>query len=284
MTAPRIFTITIAKNEDVWIGPTLDAWAPFAEKMLVMDTGSSDQTLTFLEDWASDDDGNKLDEVELHVYCQDVGASMVARHMLIERVPKEEDNWIVLLDADEVYAESQIRELLRLMQNPDIDYIGVRPIPIGWDGKTCFYYGPLEPFDPADKLKYTTQYWCPKVTIRAFRSTRLDGICDPRWGKETLYVRFDEKRHHITDDFKMVPGMPDGCVAVQFSGRVDWQERLHFCHMSLVARSSKWKEIGHADGALDRCRRAHPASIPLPDWVDVPESVKNTLAGLEKPF
>lgn len=288
---PKIYTVTIARNEDVWVGPALDAWEKFSERRLILDTGSLDNTIESALEVSKRQPRAPLGEVQhTIVYVQhegeamSVGEAMVERQMLIDRIPRSDDSWVVILDADEVYSESAIFALIDKMSDPEIDYIGTRPVPVGWDGKTCFYTSPLEPFDESDRAKYTTPYWCPKVTIHAMRRSRLDGVSDPRWGAETFYVQFDAERHRITDDFKPTR-VPAGTIPIQFTGRTYWSN-ISYCHMSYVTRSSKWREIEQIPGsnAMDRCRVKAPAPHQLPGWFEVPESVRRTLATLERPF
>ena len=277
---PKIFTITICRNEDVWIGQTIRAWLPFAETMFVQDTGSTDGTMGALCDIVAEGSG----KVMVGQYAMDVGAAMVERQRLIERIPKDHDYWIVVLDADELWDEENIRALIKIMGDPEVDAIGVRPVPIGWDGESVFYTSPLEPFDPEDAKRFTTPFWCPKVTTRAYRSTRLDLMAQPEWGKESYIVKLDPARHRLTPDYKH-EGEPDGYVCCMYTGRTKWTD-LWYSHMSYVTRSSKWREIGQVPGsnALDRCRARGPAEFQLPPTHRVSDTVKAVLDGLERPW
>lgn len=275
---PHIFPITITRNEDQFISATLRAWIPFADTMFVQDTGSIDRTMGEICDVVSSYPG----KVMVGQYEMGVGESLVERQRLIDRIPKDHDYWILVLDADEIWPESQIKKAIALMSNPEFDYIGTRQVPIGWDGRTCYDPRCLQPPDPADVARFTTMYWCPKFTTRLFRSTRLDGVCNPVWGGETLYVKFDEDRHTLTDDFKRQP-VPDGCINTMFSGRTNWTD-IYFWHATNLTRSSKWREIPQTPGsnATNRRRCPSPAPYSLPPGVDVPESMMQILRGLER--
>jgi hypothetical protein len=275
---PLVWTITICRNEDRVLGATLGEWAQYAHRMLVMDTGSIDSTLDVLMACRKKQ-GHQLD-VHLSEPL-DVGAAMVARQKLIDLVPKDENNWIVLLDADEVWHGWSAYSLMHTMMNPEIDYIAVRPVSIGQDCASMYggYYFDKE--DLADRAKFTTEHWCDKWSTRAWRSTRLDCVSDPRWGGEVFSVKLDPKRHTLTPDYKPEP-MPEGHVSTMFTGRTEWGFN-HFCHLTNFTRSSKWAEIPQIPGsnAMDRARwrtRGRNGAFPLPDFFNVPESVRRIAA------
>ena len=280
---PLIFPITVCKNEDVWIRPVIEAWLPFAETMFVQDTGSIDRTMGELADIVSTYPG----KVMIGQYEMGVGESMVERQRLIERIPKEHEYWIVLLDADEVWPESQLRAFLARLENPDVDYVACRPVAIGCDLKSSYGSHYFEPENPADLERYTTTRFCDKWTTRAFRASRLDAVVNPSWGGETFVVKLDTERHEITPDFKEQK-VPPGTINTMFTGRTDWTD-IYFCHMTNHTRSSKWAEIQQVPGsnAMDRARwrtRGSVGNHRLPEGFEIPDSVRTIVTSQGWPF
>lgn len=270
---PRIFTVTIAKNEDRVIGATLSAWKPFAEKMLVMDTGSVDATVH-----------NALKSVDVEIECErrDVGASMVARQELIDRIPRDPDCWMLTLDADEVMPESQIRALIDRMSDPETDFVAVRPVALGQDLVSMYTPYHFEPEKIEDRAKFTTEHWCDKWSTRAYRASRGVTVTDARWGCEVYSVPVMPGRDKITPDFKEEP-VPPGHVSTMFTGRTAWTD-IYFLHLTNFTRSSKWAEIPQIPGsnAMDRARwrnRNRNGEYPFPYFHEVPESVRAIAAG-----
>ena len=286
---PRVYTITVAKNEDSFLGHALDSWAKHAYDQYVLDTGSIDNTMDEIEacDKRRKAMADRTAGMTSWRRMATVGESMVARQWLLDKIPaSDEGDWVVILDADELYGEPEIEALLRLMADPEIDYIGTRPIPLGWDCSSVFYTAPLEPFDPADRFdpRLTTPYWCPRVTIHAMRRTRLQGVSDPNWGTEVFWTPFDIARHRPTDDMKPAP-VPSGGIPVQFTGRTAWTD-IHYWHLSYLTRSSRWRDIEQIpnSNAMDRCRARAAAQYPLPSRYSVPEFVRKAVATLERPW
>lgn len=275
---PRIFPITICRNEDQFIGATLRAWLPFADTMFVQDTGSIDRTMGEVCDIFSSYPG----KVMVGQHEMGVGEAMVERSRLIERIPKDHDYWILVLDADEVWPESQVRALLARLEDDSIDYVAVRPVSIGYDLATTYepYY-----FDPPlekDYARYTTPYFCPKWTTRAFRSNRLDKIVNPSWGGETMVVKWDDSRHTLTRDARPQDDVPPGYVSTMFTGRTAYTD-IYFNHCSYMTRSSKWAEIPPTPGsnATDRARwrtRGRHGQFPLPQGFEIAESVRHVVS------
>lgn len=276
---PRIFTVTIAKNEDRVIGATLDAWAPFAERMLVMDTGSVDETARILERREANID---FEHLFLSVRSCEVGASMIARQLLIDFIPREENVWMLTLDADEVWPEPQIRALIDRMSDPEIDFLAVRPVALGQDLVSMYapYY--FEPEKIEDRAKFSTEHWCDKWSTRAYRASRGVTVTDARWGCEVYSVPVMSGRDKITPDFKEEP-VPPGHVSTMFTGRTAWTD-IYFLHLTNFTRSTKWREIPQIPGsnAMDRARwrnRGRNGEYPFPYFHEVPESVRAIAAG-----
>lgn len=277
---PRIFTTTICRNEDRVIGATLDAWEPFADTMYVIDTGSIDRTREAMFEPPRDDS-----KVYVNVCrAKTVGDAMTLRQLMINRVMQHECAWILTLDSDEVWAESQIRALLHRMEDPEIDFIAVRPVAIGQDCASMYAPHYFEPENLEDRVKFSTEHWCDKWSTRAYRASRCITVSDSRWGCEVFSVAMDSYRDKLTPDYKPEP-VPEGHVSTMFTGRTAWTD-IYFNHLTNFTRSSKWAEIEQVLGsnAMDRARwrrMGRRGRYPLPAHFEIPESVRRIAEGEE---
>jgi glycosyltransferase involved in cell wall biosynthesis len=258
---PRVIAHTICKDEDRWIAPTIRAWAPFCYRMKIWDTGSRDGTYAILRNMV-DSSVSMRQVVELRqVGRLGVDQAMAIRHDMIQQTQKDDDIWILILDADEIWHPDMIAQALMHLRDPEIDYLGVRPIPFGEDCRFAYYDCVFQDPDPNDVDLHSTMYWCPKYTIRFHRSTRLDGVYNATWGLETFGVKIDPDRHERTSDF-VDRNLPEGLMEVQYTGRARWTDIGYF-HASLIKRSS-----------LRVPRRNAPATHPIPAEYETPLEVK----------
>lgn len=261
----RIVSHTICKDEDRFIGATLSAWAPYCEKMMVWDTGSTDSTIDMLDNMAS---------LDLRIRVRYLGpmtvdSAMGIRDRQIQATRKAEDLWILILDADEIWHPEEIEKALVALRNPEIDHLGVRPISIGEDPRTCYnpyYFQPPDPWDLHHPQR-KTMYWCDKYTLRFHRSTRLLGVRNAKWGLETFVVKKDPVRHKDapTNDF-VDRGLPQNILESQYTGRCKWTDIGYF-HTSLIRRSSKRPP-----------RRGYQPRCPIPAHYETPPQLLQALA------
>lgn len=98
------FTVhTVVKNEDRWIWYALQSVLPFAEKILVFDTGSTDMTVPIIKSLNSP-----------KITFEEKGP--VDRHGLVklrrEQIKRTETEWFLILDGDEIWPEKELKKLL----------------------------------------------------------------------------------------------------------------------------------------------------------------------------
>ena len=113
----RVSVCLIARNEEQFIGRCLESVKDFAHEMILVDTGSDDQTQEIAE------------EIGAQVYHKPWGDDFsAARNEALKYVTGD---WVLVLDADEILAPEAIQELIREVN--DRKAIGYR-LPITNEG------------------------------------------------------------------------------------------------------------------------------------------------------
>jgi glycosyltransferase involved in cell wall biosynthesis/Tfp pilus assembly protein PilF len=103
---PRLTVCVIAKNEERFIGQCLESVRAIAEQVIVLDTGSTDWTVTFAERFGA--------EVYSFDWSDDFSA---ARNAALQHATGD---WILMLDADEALSSSGREQLTREMETAQV--------------------------------------------------------------------------------------------------------------------------------------------------------------------
>ncbi len=98
------FTVhMIIKNEDLWVWYALQSVLPYAEQILVYDTGSTDHTIEIIESIKSP-----------KIIFEKKGT--VTKKELVDlrqqQIDKTKTEWFLLVDGDEIWSEDQLKKLL----------------------------------------------------------------------------------------------------------------------------------------------------------------------------
>jgi glycosyltransferase involved in cell wall biosynthesis len=96
-SGPRLSLCIIVKNEAFFIEDCLGQAAPYVDEIILVDTGSTDQTVTLAKAYT--------DRIYHFEWCDDFAA---ARNFSLEQASGD---WIVVLDADEVIEPGHWKEL-----------------------------------------------------------------------------------------------------------------------------------------------------------------------------
>lgn len=107
MARPTLSVCLIAKDEEAVIGRALASVQPIADEIIVVDTGSTDDTVAIAESYGA--------RVSRFPWCGDFSA---ARNAGLERASGD---WILVLDADECLAPNMLDRLLVALQNDQAD-------------------------------------------------------------------------------------------------------------------------------------------------------------------
>ncbi|GAB4345148.1 MAG: hypothetical protein Kow0099_25180 [Candidatus Abyssubacteria bacterium] len=142
----------IAKNEGKRLGDALRAVAPIADEIVVVDTGSTDETIQVARGFGA--------VVTQTVWTDDFSA---ARNESLALATSE---WILVIDADELLASADLARLASLSPAPTTagysmvtrNYSSDRQV-VGWQA-----------VDPADPLARAEPGWYPSVKVRLFRN------------------------------------------------------------------------------------------------------------------
>jgi glycosyltransferase involved in cell wall biosynthesis len=96
---------TVVKNEDIWIWFALQSLLPFAEQIIVFDTGSSDKTVEVIKKIRS----NKI-------IFENKG--IVNKKGLVklrqEQLERTKTDWFLILDGDEIWPKDQLNKLIQV--------------------------------------------------------------------------------------------------------------------------------------------------------------------------
>ncbi|MFA6075546.1 MAG: glycosyltransferase [Negativicutes bacterium] len=110
--------LVITKNEQQAIGKCLQSMLPFLDEMVLVDTGSTDETVALAQALGAD--------VRYFDWMDDFAA---ARNFAVSQV---KGDWIVFLDADQWFDENSIPKVRALIEQyhnqPDVNMIMVREI------------------------------------------------------------------------------------------------------------------------------------------------------------
>ena len=101
----RISACTIAKNEAENIARSIESYRPFVDEIIVVDTGSTDDTVKIAEDLGA--------KVLYFEWCGDFSA---AKNVALGAASGD---WIIFLDADEYFDESSRRNIRKLIETAD---------------------------------------------------------------------------------------------------------------------------------------------------------------------
>jgi len=102
----KVYPVTVhclVRNEDQWVGYALRSVMPYVQKIIIYDTGSTDDTVKKVEEFKS------LNvEFEEKDECGP-GRLVELRNEMIE---KTQTSWFMLLDGDEVWNSTQLQQYL----------------------------------------------------------------------------------------------------------------------------------------------------------------------------
>jgi len=93
----------IVKNEDAWVWFAIQSVLPYLDKLLIIDTGSSDQTLKCIRSIESD-----------KIVLSQVSISSREDLTLLrnKQIQATKTNWIWIIDGDEIYTEDGAKEVV----------------------------------------------------------------------------------------------------------------------------------------------------------------------------
>lgn len=106
----------IIRNEEQWVWYAIASVLPYVQKIIVYDTGSTDKTVAIVQSLQS----NKILFEEKGVVSKD--ELVMLRN---EQLRQTKTNWFLLLDGDEVWTNTGIKEQVKLAQTAPASVIGI---------------------------------------------------------------------------------------------------------------------------------------------------------------
>lgn len=251
---PRISLCMVARNEAAFIGQAIASAQPAVDEVVVVDTGSSDATVSIARDAGA--------TVVQEAWPGDLGAA----HDL--PVAHAGGDWVLALDADEVLDPScaaRVRELAAAGEHDGYD-VQIRNYSYGWDAK-------WRPADPRDPLACGAAGYIPTRPVRLFRRRaeyRYSGLLHQcvapairgsggRVGESDIvlhhygFVRFDRQKSTLYRELATGQALarPDDSRAWVELGVVLLGERsLHSLPAAIRALQRGWALGDRADAAF----------------------------------
>jgi len=111
----EISLIMMVKNEADDIIPCLENIAPLVDEIIITDTGSTDNTVALIEEFAQ----RCIAEVKIYSYPWEDNYSS-PRNFAKQKATKD---WIIMMDADERFQTSDLNGIFNLTENEDIDVV-----------------------------------------------------------------------------------------------------------------------------------------------------------------
>lgn len=120
MKPSKIIVHCLIKNEERFVWYSINSVLPFVDKLIVWDTGSTDNTVKIIETIKSKKiDFKKLNSISAKEFPK-------IRQKMLDQTPAEYD-WIMILDGDEIWPQASIKKATDFChQNPQYESIVVR--------------------------------------------------------------------------------------------------------------------------------------------------------------
>lgn len=106
----------VVKNEDIFIWHSITSVLPFIDKLLITDTGSTDETLKILSSIRSE-------KIEIDRIKSNIKSNIGSIRQ--QQLTKTQTDWIWILDGDEIYPDSLGNEIMRIIQSKGSDLEGI---------------------------------------------------------------------------------------------------------------------------------------------------------------
>lgn len=119
----RLSCIVMVKDEEEYVGYALMSVLPWVDEVIVVEGGSSDGTLAILEEIQRNHDPEN--KVEIVVDTRPKNRLIEVRSEMVARCTGE---WILRLEGDEVYDDKTIREVSKILREPQADEV----LSAGW--------------------------------------------------------------------------------------------------------------------------------------------------------
>ncbi|MBP9670653.1 glycosyltransferase [Candidatus Woesebacteria bacterium] len=107
----------VVKNEDQWVSRAIQSVLPYVDTFLITDTGSSDNTINLVNSIKSP----KIVFNQTKIKARSDMAKIRTLHIKLTHTP-----WIWIVDGDEIYPESLVREIITATKDSNYQAVVVR--------------------------------------------------------------------------------------------------------------------------------------------------------------
>ena len=234
---PSIWVNCLIKNEERWIWYALKSVLLFVDKVIVWDTGSTDDTVKIIKTIKSE----KIDFKQIGPVAKQ-GYGQIRQKML----EQTKSDWVLILDGDEIWPKSCLKKLVREINSApnEIKTLCVRPI--NFVGDIRFIHPEVfrgqTPHGPKGLKGFFSN--------RVFRRYNIGLYAAGFYGKEGFY---DKSRKTLLENKKQVKYLPD----------------IYYWHMSYLPRSSSRKKDNQVMMRIRK--RKFEIGLQRPDWIEIPE-------------
>jgi glycosyltransferase involved in cell wall biosynthesis len=172
----------IVKNEEKWIWYSIMSVINYVDKMIIFDTGSTDNTVKIIKEIVENYDKNNKIIFEQKIHVTKDNFSKLRE----EQIQRTETEWFLVLDGDEIWYSATIRELVAFSKkNTKYKLIALR-------FHNCV--GDVYHYKNFESETYRIKDIVGSITIRAF-SKRIEGInCGGEYGTEGY---FDDQGNEV---------------------------------------------------------------------------------------
>jgi glycosyltransferase involved in cell wall biosynthesis len=151
------FTVhCLVKNEDIWVKAAIESVLPFAEKIFVFDTGSTDKTVEEIKSIQSP-----------KIIFEKKGATdhFGLVNLRREMIKKTTTDWLLILDGDEIWPEKELEKLIKKAQSAPENVVALVN-----RNKNCV--GDVYHYLPEESAHYELAGRRGNLTIRMIRKTK----------------------------------------------------------------------------------------------------------------
>jgi glycosyltransferase involved in cell wall biosynthesis len=124
----KIWVQTLVKNEGKWLWYAVSSVAPYVDKILLWDTGSTDESLRIEKELAKEFPG-KIELAE-----RKISSPLEFTKVRQEMLEKTLSDWFIVLDGDEIWYEDSIKKVIKTidLEGGEIESIVVPVVlPVG---------------------------------------------------------------------------------------------------------------------------------------------------------
>lgn len=232
-----IWVNCLVKNEERWIWFALQSVLPHVDKILVWDTGSTDNTVKIIKTIKN----KKIEFKEIgEVSKEDYGK---IRQQMLE---KTKSDWVFILDGDEIWPEVSLKKLIKEIKFASLNIQSFCVRPINFVGDIRFIHP--EAFSGQTPLapKGLKGFFSTRTFRRNIPGLYIAGI----YGREGFYQK-------------------NGLTLRENKQSVKYLPNVYYWHMTYLPRSSNKKK--DREVMMRKKKRKYEIGLPRPDWMEIPD-------------